>query len=163
MNRRIAISLILAIMTIFPSITAENVLNIIDVKYESSINQSDFDLCPVHPIDVTKKVWDPESEGWIDYYQADLSEKVLFNLTITYHKNSIFGNSAEDIQIIDNLPFGLDFAGSIDYNESFINDSKIYWNLSDDFGIILYDDDSIFIEFEAYVIEYGLHENFVEV
>ncbi|KYK32865.1 MAG: hypothetical protein AYK22_01725 [Thermoplasmatales archaeon SG8-52-3] len=163
MNRRIAISLIIAIITVFPSITATNVVNIIDEKNELSVNLLDCDLCPVHPIDVTKMVWDLESEEWTDYYETEMSEKVLFNITITYHKNSIFGNSAKDIQVIDNLPSGFLFEGSVNFNESFINGSLIYWNLSNDYGIILYDDESISIEFEVFVTEYGEHENFVEV
>lgn len=163
MNRRIGISVVLTIMMIFSSFTVLGAINETYEKCEVYINELECDLCPVHPINVTKKVWDSDIEGWVDYYDVELSETVLFNITITYHKNCLFGCSAEEIQVIDDLPSELNYEGSFFYNESFINGSQIFWNLSDDYGIILYDDESVSIEFEAYVNEYGEHENYVEV
>jgi hypothetical protein len=163
MKKRIGLCIIITIMIILPSLTTVGALKENVEKCNLIINATESDFCPVHPINVTKKVWNSDIEGWVDFYEAELSEILLFNLTITYHKNCLFGCSAENIQVIDILPSGLIYEGSLLYNESLINGSQIIWNLSDDFGIILYDDECVSIEFEALVDDYGLHENYVEV
>jgi hypothetical protein len=163
MKRKIGISLILTFVLIFPSLTVAVGLNQPLKKCNLFGNDLGCDLCPVHPISVTKKIFKSDSIEWVDYYDAEISEKVIFNLTITYHKTCLFGCSAINISVIDNLPSGLSYVGSSFYNESFINGSKIHWNLSDDYSIILLDDESISIEFEAVVNEYGEHVNYVEV
>ena len=162
MNKRIGISLIIAFLIIISPLTVVGSINQNMQKSNLVMNNLESNPCPIHPINVTKKVWNPDILEWIDYYESELSEIVLFNITITYHKNCVFGCTAEQIQVIDSIPDGLEFEESYSYNESFINGSQIYWNLSEDYGVILYDDESVSILFEAYVSEYGLHENYVE-
>jgi hypothetical protein len=148
---------------ILHSFTALGALNENVVKNELYVNTIEGDFCPPYPIDVSKKIWNSDIEEWVDYYDAELSEIVLFNITVTYNKNSIFSIAAQNISVIDNLPSNLNYIGSLNYNESFINGSLIYWNLSDDFGVVLYDGENISIEFEVNVNTYGEHENYVEV
>jgi len=161
--KKIGMSIILTIMIVFPSFTTVDAINDTDERCKLSASVIGDEDCPFRPINVTKKIWNSSIEEWVDYYNAELAETVLFNITITYHKNCIFACSAENIQVIDVLASGLGFEGSLNYNESFIDGNLIYWNLSDDFGVILYDDESVSIEFQAYVNEYGEHENYVEV
>jgi hypothetical protein len=163
MKKRNGISLIISIMIIFPSITATGAVSFNFEKNNLLINPLEDDLCPVHPINVTKTVWNSDISDWVDYYEAELSEIVHFNITITYNKNCLFGYSAEQIQVNDTLPSGLEYEGSENYNETYINGSQIFWNLSGDHGIILHDKESVSILFEAIVSEYGIHENYVEV
>ena len=163
MKKSIGISIILTIIIIVSPLTVIGETNLNIEKSNLFINSLNSDLFPAHPINVTKTIWDSDKLEWVDYYEADLSEKVAFNITITYNKNCLFGISAEQIQVIDNIPDGLEYKGSINYNESVINGSKILWNLSEEYGIILYDKECVSILFEANVNEYGLHENFVEV
>ena len=160
MKKRIGLSTIMIILIVLPSFTS---VGAIKEKCKLIENTEEIDFCPVKPIDVEKKVWDPSIEAWVDYYAAELSEIVLFNITITYHKNCIFGCSAGNIQVVDNLSSGLGYNGNSSYNESFVNGNIIYWNLSDDYGIILYHCESVSIEFEACVNGYGENYNYVEV
>jgi hypothetical protein len=163
MKKRIGISLIITLIMIFPSMTIVGALSENFEKCKISIIPPESDFCPVHPINVTKKIWDSDRIGWVDYYEAELSEIVLFNITITYNKNCIFGCSAEQIQVSDTLPLGLEYEGSLNYDESFINGSQIFWNLSDDYNVILYNKESVSILFNASVNKYGINENYVEV
>lgn len=163
MNKRIGISAIIIILMILPSFSAVGALKENNDKCILCNNLSEVDFCPVKPIDVEKRVWDSDIEEWVDYYDAELFDIVLFNITISYHKNCFFGCSAIDIRVNESLPPGLSYKGSFLFNESFIDGNKIVWNLSDDYGIILYDDESISIRFEAIVNEYGEHDNYVEV
>jgi hypothetical protein len=163
MKKRIGIIIMITFLIILSPLTVVGAINLNFEKSNLFLNPLEGDPCPVHPINVTKKVWNPDILDWVDYYESELFEIVLFNITITYHKNCVFGCTAEQIQVIDSLPDGLNYEGSYFYNESFINGSQVYWNLSEDYGIILYDDESVSILFEVYVSEYGLHENYVEV
>ena len=163
MKKRIGTSLIIIVMLIFSSVSVIGATNQNLLKDKLLINILEGNPCPFHPINVTKKVWNPEILEWVDYFEADLSDIILFNITITYYKNCLFGCKAEDIQAIDYIPPGLIYEGSTNYNESFINGNQIFWNLSDDYGIILYDKECVSILFEAYVSEYGIHQNYVEV
>jgi hypothetical protein len=163
MKKSIGISLLLTIMIILSPITVIGATNLNIDKSNLVISSLFSDPFQVHPINITKMIWDSDVSEWVDYYEAELSERVIFNITITYNKNCLFGVSAEQIQVIDYIPDGLEYEGSINYNESLINSSKIIWNLSEDYGIILYDKECLSILFEADVNEYGLHDNYVEV
>lgn len=120
-------------------------------------------LAPIEEIEVIKTVWDPNLEEWVDYYEAEIDEIVTFNITITYQKTCPEGKNVTDIVIIDILPADLNFSDSSPYNESWINGNIIYWNLTADYGINLSDNESLSIEFNASVDDYGEHENIVEV
>jgi len=163
MKKRIGISLIITFLIILSPMTVVGAVNQNLEKSNLFINILEGDPCSIHPINVIKKVWNPDILEWVDYYESELYEILLFNITITYNKNSVFGFRAEQIQVIDSIPDGLEYEGSYFYNESFINGSQIFWNLSDDYGITLYDGESVSILFETYVSKYGLHENYVEV
>jgi len=113
------------------------------------------------PIDVSKKVWD--GNDWADAVTTYYGETVRFNITITYYKNCEEGMGAGNIITIDTLPPCLNYIGNANYEASFIGDNLIYWNLSEDYGIFLEDTESISIEFDAEVIDYGEDVNYVEV
>jgi len=114
------------------------------------------------PIDVSKKVWN--GSEWADEINAQPEEIVRFNITITYHKNCQQGIMATDILVIDELSPSLDYIeDSATYNESWINGDLIYWNLTEDHDINLTDGQSVSIEFDAYITDYGDFYNYVEV
>lgn len=113
------------------------------------------------PIDVSKKVWN--GEEWADTATHYFGESVLFNFTITYNKNCEDGLWATEIKAIDILPSFLEYNRSLNYKPDFINGNTIYWNLTEVYGIFLEDNESISIEFEAIVTDYGEDINFVEV
>lgn len=163
MNKRTRICLFLTLLMILSSFTVVDSININNDKCEINTDAIEVVSYSSYPIDVTKKIWDTDIAGWVDYYYAELSETVVFNITITYHKNCLIGKIAKDIQVIDNLPFGLNYLKSTPFDESFIDDNLIYWNLSKDYDINLTDNESVSIEFEASVDYYGEHEDYVEV
>lgn len=114
-------------------------------------------------IEVSKKVWN--GNDWVD--EVDIifgeTETVRFNVTITYIKTCENGKNASNIQVIDTLPPCLTYANDANYEESYIEDNLVYWNLTEDHGIILENDTSVSIEFNATVVDIGDNENYAEV
>ena len=152
MKRITTISLIVAIMIIISTLSSINAVQ---------INGKSETLKGSLPIGVSKKIWD--GTEWSDSATCYFGDSVLFNVTITYFKNCNDGVWATEIQMIDTLPSFLEYNNSMVYKESYIQDNKIYWNLSDVFGIFLEENESVSVEYEAIVVEYGESNNFVEV
>ena len=152
MKTKIGISLMLMLLMITSTFT------IVGAADKSALdNQS----CP-RPIDVVKKVWD--REDWVDEYEAEKDEIVTFKITITYNKNCYAPiPMATNLVVIDELPADLTYLDSTPYDESWIDGNLIYWNLTKDYGIVLYDGESLSIEFNASVDDSGEHINYVEV
>ena len=114
------------------------------------------------PIDVSKKVWD--GNNWVDEITTDYGDTVKFNITITYYKNTEEGIWADDIVAVDTLPESFLFLlGTANYEPSSIVDNVVTWDLSGDYEILLEDNESISIEFEAKALNYGENINYVEV
>lgn len=153
MKRKIGISLVLTLLMVASAFSAVNAGEIYGICEEGG------DECL--PIDVVKKVWD--GCEWVDYYEPELYEILTFNITVTYHKNCPNGYQATDIVVKDTLPVQLEYIGSTPFAESWINENKIYWNLTEDYGINLSDGESVSLEFTAKVIDYGEFDNCVKV
>jgi len=154
MNNKIKISLVLTLLiisSIFYPVSA----------FKTKSNP--LSPSPVNGIEVIKEIWDPGIEDWVDYYEAEKDETVTFRITITYRQTCPDGEYLTDIEVVDTLPDDLIYGSSSPYEESWIDNNKVYWNLSADYEIILGVNESISIEFTASVDEYGEHVNFVEV
>jgi len=153
MKRKIIISLIMTILMV--STIAAGAIN-------SSTCVSPGTLCDPYPIEVEKKVWD--GEGWADSTEADLGDTVRFKITITYYKTGVpNGYKAINISVIDTLPHCLEYDNNANYLPTYIEGKEICWNLTDDYGIELFHTDSVSIEFDAYVIDFGENVNHVKV
>jgi hypothetical protein len=113
------------------------------------------------PIEVSKTAWD--GNDWVEEVIGYYDEIVVFNITITYHKNCEDGLYASDIILTDTLPSFLEYAGNANYEYSYICNNIITWNLSMDYGVYLVDGDSISIGFDTKVIDYGEGVNHAEV
>jgi fimbrial isopeptide formation D2 family protein/uncharacterized repeat protein (TIGR01451 family) len=153
MKNKIKISLVLTLLILTSLFYPVNALDI------TTKNISTF---PTEEIEVIKTVWDTDLGEWVEYYEAELNEIVTFNITIIYRKTCPEGEKASDIRIVDTLPPDLNYTDSSQYNESWIDGDRIHWNLTADYGIYLYDNESLSIEFNASVDKYGEHENFAE-
>jgi fimbrial isopeptide formation D2 family protein len=120
-------------------------------------------------IDFEKMVWNDDEGDWWDFTWAEIGDTVVFNITLTYHKDEA---NQEDwtlhhIKIMDELPECLEFANNvvittngsspITYTEDIVGD-MIVWNFSD-YEPMLYDGESLFIEFDANVIVSSEIEN----
>ena len=153
MKNKIKITLVLTLLILTSLFYPVNALDI--TIYQEAANRTE-------EIEVIKTVWNPDLEEWVEYYDAEIYETVVFNITITYKKTCQEGMNATDIIVVDTLPTSLSFENSNPYTESWIDGNKIYWNLTADYGINLSDNESLSIEFDASVDYYGEHENFVE-
>ncbi|UCH71496.1 MAG: PKD domain-containing protein [Thermoplasmatales archaeon] len=116
-------------------------------------------------VQVEKKVWDTESESWVDGLHVDFGETVRFNITVTYHDWDGSGKGYEllNITITDILPDGLDYVGGATRSETEISGDGRYviWNLSTD--VILEDGDSYYLEFNVLVSSSGSFVNTAEI
>jgi len=148
---------------------------------------------PEETLDVTKEVWDPAQEQWVDQITANMSDVVRFRITVAYTEkiDPEHGYRATDISIKDTLPDCLVYANDakITYGteiftgESSVDGNIIWWNLTDDYDTA-YDTftgtielylkgtdqnpgnvipDNVTIEFNATVVDYGENVNYVEV
>ena len=130
--------------------------------------------CCNDTLDVTKKVWD--GCGWADSTTADYGDDVRFNITITYHKTGHpDGYKAINLVVNDTLPLCLDYNDSAVithginayYGESLVDSKTIWWYLDADYDIELWDNNdpsmTVYIEFNATVVDYGTNVNHVNV
>jgi fimbrial isopeptide formation D2 family protein/uncharacterized repeat protein (TIGR01451 family) len=99
-------------------------------------------------IEVTKKIFD--GCQWVDHYDAEIGEEVLFNITITYHAGTDNCFKATDIVVTDTIsPGGLSYTvHDFTYTPSEMG-PPIVWNLTEDYGVELLDGESVSIEFEV--------------
>ena len=118
-------------------------------------------------LSVSKKVWD--GECWVDEIEADGGDIVRFNITIAYYQyDPVLGYKATHINVTDILPDCLEYADNATFEPSAIAEQTIYWNLTEDYGIELWDDPAngsrtVSIEFDAVVVSYGENVNCVYV
>jgi len=142
MKKRIGISLILALLMIVSTFAVGTV--------SSEICGESQNVNETNPIDVTKKVFD--GEDWVDELVVEVGQELTFNITITYYK--VCGYKATEIQVVDSIdPVGLsyilDFSNS-EYQPSEIG-NPIVWNLTEDYGVELFDGESVSIEYNLTV------------
>lgn len=118
---------------------------------------------------VEKTVWD--GQAWVDLTYANIGDDVRFNISITYHQYVYPGFEADEIVVNDTLPPCLDYANdavivhgdNTYYGESLIDGKTIWWYLTDDYGIVLGEGETVYIEFNATVVDYGVNVNTVTV
>jgi fimbrial isopeptide formation D2 family protein len=120
----------------------------------------DKDRCP-GVIDFDKKVWD--GENWNETTIVKFGQNVLFNITLTYYRDSSNPNTFKlnTIKIRDELPDCLEYVNldsiettgshEISYTEEFSN-YTVYWNFSCN-EPELDDEESLFLTFIATVKE----------
>ena len=94
-----------------------------------------------------KKVWNASSSQWEDSITAEVGSIVRFNLSLSYYGPNIL----YDIKIRDMLPLCLEYENNADPEQTGISGNEIYWFIP---GSIT-TGDSIYIEFDARVIEIG--------
>ncbi len=153
MRGRNKICLMLALLMVVSTFTVAGTLQENNLVYASC-----------KPFKVSKTVWN--NSAWVDEITAEIGEIVIFNITITYEAYKPGGGyMVDNISVRDILPTSLVYilGSATPYQESYINGSYIYWNLSEDYGIYLLDDENVSIEFEAKIITgYGEYENYAE-
>ena len=149
-----------------------NLVQVIGLEKCSSRNLYGEDIATVivyepqcGEIVLDKKVWDGQT--WVDNAVVGLGP-VTFNITVTYFAGC--GTEATDIVVRDYLyPAGdVEWTYSSDYDSNFApsiaNISFIQWNLTEDFGVVLYDGQSVSIEFTITLVAGdGSIENCAEV
>jgi fimbrial isopeptide formation D2 family protein len=112
------------------------------------------------PITVIKKVWD--GSHWADEATVDYGDTVTFNITVIYYKNTEDGLLADQIVVNDTLPENYLYAGNANFEPSYVSDNFINWNLSEDYDLVLEDNQSVSIEFDATALDYGEKINTAE-
>lgn len=113
-------------------------------------------------VEVTKLIKTSENE-WVNETQVEVGETVHFKITVTYHDTDGIGigRLLTYINITENLPEGLEYQqGTATIEETSIDDQKIIWRFG---GLILYDNESVEIEFDTTVTTEGEIENHVDV
>jgi hypothetical protein len=153
MKRRIKISLMLVLLMVVSTFTVAGTLH---------ENYLVYAVCKT--LGVSKTVWN--DSNWTNEITAEVGEIVLFNITISYEAYEPGGGyMADNITVRDILPTTLAYisGSSSPYQESYIDDTYIYWNLSEDYGIYLLDGENVSIEFEAKIVTgYDEYENYAE-
>jgi uncharacterized repeat protein (TIGR01451 family)/fimbrial isopeptide formation D2 family protein len=98
-----------------------------------------------------KKVWNHTNDKWDDIIEAEIGDIVRFNISVSYYGSNILYN----IEVIDILPDGLEYANNADPAETEISGNIIKWDIDE----TLENGDRIYIEFDAEVIEIGKNVN----
>jgi len=94
--------------------------------------------------------------SWVEEISANIGDTVRFNITITYI-GSIFTYS---IWVNDTLPDCLEFDNNAKPKAPTINGNKLLWHFQDDY---LDPGESIYIEYDAIVIDEGVGVNIVNI
>ncbi|MCJ7571847.1 MAG: hypothetical protein MUO82_08230, partial [Candidatus Thermoplasmatota archaeon] len=107
-----------------------------------------------------------DGENWVNTYYADPGEIIRFRIKATYHDvdgdPDTGGYMLNNITIIDRLPSKLIYLGNSNYDEKSISpDEKyIFWEFKD---IVLYDTESVIVEFDSVGYNQGTFVNNVDV
>lgn len=123
-----------------------------------------YDSTPsfANPIELKNTIWD--SENWVNVITAQRDEIVRFKISITYHDTDGpgIGERIKYITVRDELPEGLTYAFNATLDETNVStDGKtITWDLTD---VVLFDNESYVIEFDAICSEVGSQINTVNV
>jgi len=157
MKRKTGISLMLALLIVISTFV---------VVGSTEINSANTSP-PQGEIDFDKEVWN--GTGWDESVEAQVGETVTFKITLTYHADE---TAPEDwtlnaIKVKDYLPECLDFvqttsvttsgSSQVEYVEE-VSGKWVYWNFTWD-KPALDDDESLYIEFTAIVVESQEIEN----
>jgi uncharacterized repeat protein (TIGR01451 family)/fimbrial isopeptide formation D2 family protein len=171
MKRRTVVGLSLIIISmIIASTLIVGSVTIIDSKKNITsgyiVNPTEEILC-IDEIEVNKTIWNGLESSWTDSAFGIKDNIVRFKITITYYANCDTGYKASDIEVIDTLPPCLVYANdaviihgdSTFSGESGISGKQIFWNLTDTYGIKLFNNTwagprNVSIIFNATVIDY---------
>ncbi len=154
MKRKTYISLIIGLLMIASTFVVGTV--------NANQNTTSSSVPDCNGLEVTKKVWN--GTAWVDSIDAEIGETIRFNITITYHQ--ICGYELVDIVVVDTInPDGLAYVSrGFTPIPSYINGNVIYWNLTEDYNVTLYDGDSVSILFSITLTSgYGTLVNHVSV
>ena len=131
MKIKMAISLIMTLFMIVSTLTV--------VTADENILGDSVEL------NVKKEVFN--GTAWVESYEAELDETLVFRITIIYDPSTETAEKATDLVVIDTLPDCLmyNFSTAINYGseieyygQSWITGNKVYWNLTEDWGIELF-------------------------
>jgi len=113
-------------------------------------------------IEVTKTVWDPVDEKWVDELNANISDTMRFK----YKLNNTGGNNLTNITVLDFLSCSLEYADNATQDPYSVINFTMYnytlgtllmWNLTD----VLTPGENITIEYNASVVKCGVDVNFL--
>jgi hypothetical protein len=157
MKRKTEISLIVMLMMIVST----------SVVVTADVNNSEVTF----PITVMKQVFNGTT--FTDTANGEIGRNLVFRLTVIYDPTSDTQEKATDIIVVDTLPDCLEYNfstainyGSIQeyYGQSWIVGNQVYWNLTELFGIELYNETisssdpdkfrMVEIHFNATVVDY---------
>jgi fimbrial isopeptide formation D2 family protein len=168
MKRKKFIGLMMALLMVFSTFTIVNAVNV-KKKQLNCISTSNYYFCDIGSIDFTKAIWDEVEGDWEESTWAESGDTVRFNISLTYHKDPENPNNwaLHHIVISDELPDCLEFAdnvtieitgsSSISYTEETAG-NWIIWTFSD-YEPMLYDNESLYLEFDATVSDSEFIEN----
>ncbi len=171
MNKKTAISIVLTLLMIASTFSAisvnANELTACDDPYNGGGTTEEN-------LKVTKTVWN--GCEWADSTDAELEDTIRFKIVVDYDQVLPAGYQAINLVVKDELPSCLEYAnGAVItlgetkyYGESFVDGKTVYWNLSEDYEIILHlnlqdGPDVVSIEFNATVVDCGENVNNVYV
>ncbi|MGB3477666.1 MAG: hypothetical protein WBB67_00730 [bacterium] len=114
-------------------------------------------------IEITKTVWDPVDEKWVDELNANISDTMRFK----YKLNNTGGDNLTNITVLDFLSCSLEYADNATQDPypvmNFTMDggltlgTLLMWNLTD----VLTPGENITIEYNASVVKCGVDVNFL--
>jgi len=119
--------------------------------YDDDIAHVIVEETPIGELLCEKKVWDPDTQQWVEQINADIGDTIRFNITLTYTGDGVFMN----IKVKDILPPCLQYANNASPVETGKSNNIIFWNLSN----ILQNGQNLSIEFDALVISSGTNIN----
>ena len=113
-------------------------------------------------IEITKTVWDPVDEKWVDELNANISDTMRFK----YKLNNTGGDNLTNITVLDFLSCSLEYADNATQDPypvmnftmcNYTLGTLLMWNLTD----VLTPGENITIEYNASVVKCGVDVNFL--
>jgi len=131
-----------------------------DESDDTDDDQTEDDETDTYYLSVNKYVWKHIEAAWTNDEYTSIGEKVQFNITVNYN-----GSNLSEIQIIDELPNGLFYAGNATVNgvnkepDFLESDHTLQWNIS----AVSNKNTTVIIEYNTSVIHRNTLQNNVRV
>ena len=165
--KKISISVLIVIAMVVSSFTGIS-LSVSKAGYQKKVfvihrNVRPLD-CPPDVIFVNKTVWN--GTEWVKEINASVGDTVRFNITIlNTGPSEPVGYVLYNILVNDTLPDGLQYSDNatvdgVAREPDVIANNTLIWNITDR---IVLPGEGLYIEFDATVLETGLHTNVVNV
>jgi uncharacterized repeat protein (TIGR01451 family) len=125
--------------------------NIANVTTDNGVYDEDYisvEGLPIPSVDVEKKVWNPDTQSWVESIDAFVGSTVRFNISI--HNDGICSGLMSNT-VIDALPPSLDYADDAIPHEPVENGKQLTWSFPGPFLVCNW----IYIEFNATVLYCG--------